>query len=140
MFAADSDLQVRSRFAALLHGNLHQLAHAFLIDGGKRIALQNAALNVSRQKLADVIARESISRLRKVVGAKAEELSIGRDLISHRTSARQLDHRPDKVINFSSLLFEDLFSHLADDGALVLHLLRHADQRDHDFRKNFYSG
>src|SRR5229473_1709777 len=60
MFAADSNLQVRARLASLFDGSLHQLAHTFLVDGREWIALQNAALNVSRQELADVVTREAV--------------------------------------------------------------------------------
>src|SRR3954462_6498930 len=138
MFAANSDFQIRPRLPSLFHRNLHQLAHAFLIDGGKRIALQYPTLNVSWQEFADVVAREPISRLRKIVSPKAEELSVRGDLIGHGACARQLNHGADHVLNFGSLLFEDLLRDLANDGALVFHFFHHADKRHHDFRKYLY--
>src|SRR4051794_7488982 len=139
MFAADSDLQIRARLAAFLHGNLHQLAHALLIDGGKRIALQNPSLDVSRQEFADVIAREAVRSLRKIVCAEAEELRIGSNLIGNRASARQLNHRPDQILNSSSLFFKDLLSHLTNNGPLIFHLLHHPHKWDHDFREDLYA-
>src|SRR5579884_3922557 len=115
MLAANADLQFWARLAAFLHANFHQLAHAFLINRGKRIALENAPFDVSRQELADVIARKTVSRLRQVVSAEAEELSITGNLIGHHTGAWQLNHGANHVFNFCAFFFEYLISHLPDN-------------------------
>src|SRR5262249_34680968 len=114
VLAADSQLDVGPGLASPLYTHLHQLAHAFLVNGGKWIVLEHAFFDVGRQEGADIVARESVHGLSKVVGAEAEELRFYRDLIGDYAGARQLDHRPQQVIDAGSFLFEYLFGNLAD--------------------------
>ena len=52
VFAANAELDV-GRVLAPFDGDLHQLADAFLVDGGKRILLDDFILQVGRRKLPE---------------------------------------------------------------------------------------
>src|SRR5664279_3319085 len=92
VFAADPDLDRRTRLAALFDGHLEQLPDALAIEYCERVLLQNALRKIGRQELVDVVARETEGRLREIVSAEAEELGFLGDLIGNQRSARQLDH------------------------------------------------
>src|SRR6185437_10141071 len=81
VFTADAELKIRTDLASSGHAQLNQIAHAFLVDGGKRIILENAAINIGRQEGADIITRKAVGCLREVVGTEAEELSLFGNLI-----------------------------------------------------------
>src|SRR6266700_6198065 len=74
VFAANTELDLRSRLAPFLDRDLHQLADAVLIDGGKWIAFHDFQLGVMRQKRSAVIAAHAKRSLGKIVCAEAEEL------------------------------------------------------------------
>src|SRR5690349_20835114 len=58
MLAANPDFQVGSRLASQLDAHLDQLAHAFLIDGGKWIRLENLERFVLTRELRVIVARK----------------------------------------------------------------------------------
>jgi len=70
MFAADSQMQIRTGLAALFHGDLHQLADAGLIQLGSRVALVDVLFNIVFQDAARVVTGKTICHLRQVVGPK----------------------------------------------------------------------
>ena len=53
-----------------LHGDLHQVADALLVDRLERIAREDAGFEVVREETAGVVTRQSERRLREVVGAE----------------------------------------------------------------------
>src|ERR1019366_10762578 len=84
VFAADSDLDCRTRLAALFDGHLEQLPNPFAIEHCERDLLQNALREIGRQELVDVGARETEGHLREIVSAEAEELRFLGDLIGNQ--------------------------------------------------------
>src|SRR5262245_13514713 len=52
MFAADAELDIGTRAASLLDGDLHELADAILINGRKRIFLEDLQFLVGREERA----------------------------------------------------------------------------------------
>src|SRR5664280_3422271 len=76
VFAADPDLDRRTRLAALFDGHLQQLPNPFAIEHCKRVLLQTSLRKIGRQALVDVVARETEGCLREIVSAEAEELGF----------------------------------------------------------------
>ena len=64
MFAADTQLDVRTGLAAQFCRHRDQLANAMLIQTGKRILLVNLLVVIMRQESAGVITREAECHLR----------------------------------------------------------------------------
>lgn len=58
MFSADAELDARAGFVAFLNGNLHESAHACLVNRGKRIGLADFQFRIRRQKAAGVVAAQ----------------------------------------------------------------------------------
>ena len=56
MFAANTELDVRTGLAATLHTDAHQFAHTVTVDGDKRIGWQNALRGISTKETCCVIA------------------------------------------------------------------------------------
>ena len=100
MLAADADLEVGARLAALLGRHLDQLADAFLIERGERILLEDSLLHVRRAGTC----RCRRARMPKVVWVRSlvpklkNSASCG-DLIGDQSGARQLDHGSDQVVD-----------------------------------------
>src|SRR4029077_17370010 len=92
VFTANPKLDVGSRLAASFHGNLHQLAHALLIDRGKRIAFYDFQFGVVRQKRTAVVAAHAERGLSEIVGAETEELRLAGDLVRRQRASRHFDH------------------------------------------------
>ena len=59
VLAADAALEHRALAAALEYGLADQLSHAVLVEDLERVVLQDALVEVDRQELADVVAREA---------------------------------------------------------------------------------
>ena len=77
--------------------------------------------------------------MRKVVGAKAEELGFGGNLIGHHAGARQFDHGAHQVLNACSLFLEDLRGHAVHNGPLVSHLFERPNQGNHHLRQHLHA-
>ena len=125
VLAADAELEVLARAAAALDRDLHQVADAVLVDRLERVALEDAGLEVVREEAAGVVAGEAERGLRQVVRAEGEEVGVLGDLVGADARARQLDHRPDEVLELA-LLGRDAHGQLAEP----LQLLAEADERD----------
>ena len=97
VLAADAALEHRALAAALEYGLADQLSHAVLVEDLERVVLQDALVEVDRQELADVVAREAQRHLRQVVGAEREELGDFGDLVGGDCRTRNFDHRADHV-------------------------------------------
>ena len=69
VFAADAAFEVFACAAAFEYRLADQLSHAVAVEDLERVVLQNAFLQVDRQELGDVVAREAERHLRQVVGA-----------------------------------------------------------------------
>src|SRR6266566_5685694 len=90
VFPANAELDLRSRLPPFLDRDLHQLADAVLINGGKRIALHDFELGVMGQKRSAVIAAHAKRSLGKIVCPKTEEFCRFRDLIGDERAPRDL--------------------------------------------------
>jgi hypothetical protein len=88
VFTADPHLQLRLNLPATLDADFHEFANTVLIDRHERIAGQNTARSIDAEEACGVIARNSKSGLREVIGAEREKLRALRDLAGHQTSAR----------------------------------------------------
>ena len=56
MLTANPQLQLRTSGATSFHGHLDELASARGVEGRKRILLENLAVLVDAQELADIVA------------------------------------------------------------------------------------
>ena len=132
MLAADPDLETRPCTPAFVDADPHQLADAALVDHRERIRGKDAALDVLRQELRRVVARETEAHLRQVVRAEREEVGLGRDLVGGERGARDLDHGADRVRHFDAGAREDVAAErigLRPQRAQLVHV---ADERNHD--------
>src|SRR5258706_9245739 len=66
VLAADADLEVGLHLPALLHPDLHELAHPTRVDGDERVLLQDAVLLVVEKELRGVVARQAEAHLGEV--------------------------------------------------------------------------
>jgi hypothetical protein len=69
--------------------------------------LVHAVLEVARQELAGIVARETHGHLRQVVGAKREELGLLADAVGDQRGARRFDHGAEQVVELLATLGED---------------------------------
>src|SRR6185312_5297985 len=60
VFTADAELKIRTDLASSGHAQLNQIADAFLVNSGKWIILENAAVDIGRQEGADIITRKAV--------------------------------------------------------------------------------
>ena len=139
VFAANAELDVRSRFASQIARHFHQTPDAALVDRGERICIDNVELGVSRQKTPGIVATHPESRLGEIVGAEAEELRVARNFVRQQGRARNLDHGADEIIELRFLFLGHFVGHAPDDVDLELQFSRKSDQRDHDFWAHFDS-
>ena len=90
-------------------------------------------MHVQRDELSlGVVTRETESRLREVVGAKAEEVGMLRDLVGDHASARQLEHRAHGNVELDTFLGGNLRNHALDDLASLDMLGRDGNERNHN--------
>ena len=68
----------------------------------------------------------------KVVGAKAEEVGVLRDLVGNHAGTRQLEHRAHGNIELDALLGGNLGDNALDDLASLDMLSRDGNERNHD--------
>jgi hypothetical protein len=120
MFTADSELDVRARLASEVASNFHQSPDTLLIDRREGICLNDIQFGVRREKTPRIVAAHSQCRLCEIVCAKAEELSMARDLISDERSTWYFDHRPHQILEFCSSFFRNLVSDSAHNVDLEL--------------------
>ncbi len=110
VFAADTHFQVWIGRAAFLHRHTHQLADAFAVERLERVGGENfhlffgarlfQAIDVAQQEFAfSVVAANAKGGLCQVVGAEAEEVGDGRDLVGGQRGAWQFDHRAELVLD-----------------------------------------
>ena len=104
MLAAHAKVHVGVGGAALLDSHAHQLEYC-RIDGLEWVVLQDLLVHVQRDELGlGIVAGEAEGRLGKVVGAKAEEVGVLRDLVSDHAGTRQLEHRAHGNIELDAFL------------------------------------
>src|SRR5688572_536638 len=105
VFSADADLQPLAALAAESHADLHELPHTGLVDGRKRIALQDALLQVLAQESGlGVIARDTECGLREIVGAEGKELGILGDAVRNEGGSWHFNHSTELIRHFHALL------------------------------------
>ena len=134
MFAADAELDVRTRLPPERDAEAHHRADAFAVDGRERIRLQDFEIRVRAEERARVVAAHAERRLRQVVRAEGEEFRLFGDLVRRGARARDFDHRADLVGNLHLVFRHDFVRDAADERRLVLELGEEADERNHDFR------
>eukprot|EP00754_Rhynchopus_humris_P025711 Rhum_TRINITY_DN14960_c6_g1::Rhum_TRINITY_DN14960_c6_g1_i1::g.130403::m.130403 len=140
VLTADADLEVAPRRTALLHGHLHELTDAALVQHLERVVVVDAQLLVVLQEGTRVVPGEAAAHLRQVVRAEGEELRLARDLVRRHARARHLDHGAHLVRHLHAALLKHPLAHsdaaLLHDGEL-LHL---AHERDHDLGDDVHPG
>src|SRR3954467_10439212 len=108
MLAADTDFDLWICLSRTDRRPPHQLADSGAIEHCERVLLQDSLLHIRWQKLIDVVARKSKSRLGEIVCSKTEELGLAGNVFRDDRRARQLDHGPDQIID-SHLFFRKNF-------------------------------
>ena len=114
MLTTDTALQVGTCCATLEDSLADKLTYAIAIQNLERIVLQYVALQVDRQELGNIVAREAESHLRKVVSTEREELCNLGNLISRNSGARNLNHRTYQVVDAVVALGEYSLGRLVD--------------------------
>ena len=133
MLAANAELDAGPGRPAPVGRDFDQLADALDIEADKRVARENALVDILGQEPSGIVARDAERGLGQVIGAEAEKLAMFGDLAGHQRGARQLDHGADEIFDLAALFGEHFFRHAVDD---ILHQLQFAcrrDQRDHHF-------
>ena len=132
MLAAYAKVHTGVGGATLLDGHAHQLKYC-RVDSLEGVILQDLLVHIQRDELGlGVVAGEAEGRLRKVVGAKAEEFGVLGDLVGDHAGARQLEHRANGDVELNALLGGNLGDDTLDDLAGLDMLGRDGDERDHD--------
>ncbi|MEY2725637.1 MAG: hypothetical protein RLZZ458_1504, partial [Planctomycetota bacterium] len=133
MFAANTDLEIRTDRATVLDGGLHQATYAGLIDGLERVCRDDVVFGVVTDEGLVVVAADTEAGLGEVIGTKAEELGSLRNLGAGHGCSWHFDHGADHVVHLNALFSEYLFGSFADDGGLVIHFGFVTGERNHDF-------
>ena len=76
MFAANTKLDIGPRFAPAPDADFHQFTHAKPVDGHKRVHLKDAAGGIGAKETRRIVPAQTIGRLRQIIGAEAEKLSL----------------------------------------------------------------
>ena len=104
MLAADPELDVGPRRAALVDRDLHQPGDR-VVEGLERVDRQDPVLDVLEQEAAlGVVAAVAERHLGQVVRAEAEERGVLGDLVGRQGAARHLDHRAELVVDLDARL------------------------------------
>ena len=80
-------------YSAHFHRELHQLAHARLVNRSERIRLHDFQFGVGGQERAGIVAAHAEAGLRQIVRAEAEELGGLGNFVCRERAARDFDHR-----------------------------------------------
>mmetsp|Transcript_6007 Transcript_6007/g.8263 ORF Transcript_6007/g.8263 Transcript_6007/m.8263 type:complete len:346 (+) Transcript_6007:496-1533(+) len=94
---AHADVDVGVLAAREPDADLHELAHALLVDGLERVADVDLLLCVVLEEGARVVAGEAARHLREVVRPERHELALPRQLVGVERGAGDLDHGADLV-------------------------------------------
>ena len=140
MLAADAQLDVGTGLPAEVCCHLYKLADANLIKACEGIALEDLLLIVIAEELACVVTAEAEGHLGEVVGAEAEEFSLGSNLVGGQRCAGDLDHGTYEIRNGHSLLFHDELCGGVNEALYICKLLGLADQGDHDLGNYLKTG
>src|SRR6476661_3856080 len=98
VFAADTELDVGTSLASLCDGHFHQLANARLINGRKRVLLDDFQFLIRTEEGARIIATHTQRGLCEVVGSEAEEFRRLCNLVRGEGSTRYFDHGAHEII------------------------------------------
>ena len=131
MFAADAELDVGTRGAALFNGDLDELADAFLVETGEGVLGEHFAFHVRIQEAAHVVTADPQRGLRQIVRAEAEELRRVGDFVSSEGATGHFDHRPNLVVDLHLLFLLHFGGHAPDDLHLEIQFALEAHQRNH---------
>src|SRR6185369_10770269 len=89
VLTADAQLEVGLDRPTLLGTDPHQLADAVAVDRGERVVPQDPPVDVGREEgPLGVVPGDADRGLRQVVGAEAEEVGVGGDLVRADRCAR----------------------------------------------------
>ena len=138
MLAADPDLQARLRLAAAFDGHPHHRAHPVAIEDLERIRWDDLLFDIAREKaLLGIVARDAEHGLGEVVRAEREELRLRRDLVGDDAGARDLDHRPELIVDALPALLEHPLRDFGDLCRETIELPHRPDERHHDLGLRF---
>src|SRR5262249_47111931 len=101
------------------------------IQHSKGIMLQDPAFEICREELICVITRKSESSLRKIVRTKRKEFGFAGDLVGSKSSAWQLDHGSNQILQSHAALGKNLVGDTPNNVLLINKFLRRANQWDH---------
>ena len=139
VFAADTELDVWTSLSALCDGHFHQLANAGLINGRKRVLLDDFQFLIGTEEGAGVIAAHAQRGLCEVIGSEAEEFRRLSNVVRGECPARHFDHGANEIVQLELLLFHDVRGDAMDDLDLEVEFLLEADEGNHDFGMHFDS-
>src|SRR5699024_10450123 len=102
VLAADTYVELRINRLSKVDSHLHQLANANLIQLCERIVLEDLSIIVSVKELTCIVTGEAVCHLCQVVCTEAEEVSLCSNLVSCKSSSRDLDHCTNFVLQVAS--------------------------------------
>src|SRR6187455_806666 len=133
---ADPELELRVDATPAFHGDPHQVADTLSVEHLERVPLEDAVLQVVREELPlRVVAREAERRLREIVRPERAEVGVLGDLVGAHARARELDHRPDAVLDLRLL-----GGHAVGQLPQAAELLGEPDERVHDLDEGRVTG
>ena len=102
MLAADPQLEVGLRRAALVDRDLHQPGDR-VVERLERVEREDLVFDVLEQEAAlGVVLAVAERHLRQVVRAETEEVRLAGDLVGGKRAAWHLDHRAELVVDFDT--------------------------------------
>ena len=133
VLATDANLEIGPRLAAFRHRQLHEFAHAFLVEYLEGVVFQDAHRVVVRQELVlGVFTAEREGRLRQVVGAEAEELGILCHATGAQAGAYHLEHAAELDADIDAVGQLDHLMDALDIAVDAQHLFHRRHLRHHD--------
>src|SRR5699024_2087595 len=114
--------------------HLHQFADTNLVKFCKWIVLVDLSVIVSVEELTSVVTGESECHLCQVVCTEAEEVSFFCDLVSCKSSSRDLDHCTNFVFKVDTSCCDFSVSCFNNEVLHVFKLFYFSNKRNHDFR------
>src|SRR5262249_16405529 len=96
VLSADAKLDIGASLLALGDGDLHELADAGLVYGGKGVFLHDFEFLIGPEEGARIVAAHAQRGLGEIVRAEAEELRGLGDFVGRERTAWDFDHGADK--------------------------------------------
>lgn len=110
MFTADPGLEVCFRASSLLDADFYQLTDSVLVDAGKGVVLEEAVVEVFRQKPTAVVTRQAEGCLCEIIRTKGEKVGDMSNFMGCEGSSRKFNHGSDFERGVEGVTFQDILN------------------------------